>query len=85
MTSYGPSCPQQALNFVPPEGLDPQALQYLLALSGTGQSPESEDCTLPLSFYFSGPDPTIGLTLNVIKPTDTGPKTKLPVVVVRYL
>ena len=50
MTSYGPSCPQQALNFVPPQGLDPQALQYLLTTSGASQVPESEDCTRPKSY-----------------------------------
>ena len=43
VTSYGPSCPQQASHFIPPEGLDPQALKFLYELKHSG--PESEDCT----------------------------------------
>ena len=57
MASYGPSCPQQDIQFVPPEGLDPQTLQFLLAIAGTGQVSESEDCTRADPLYFSGLDP----------------------------
>ena len=64
MTSYGPSCPQQDLHFVPPKGLDPQTLQFLLALSATGgNGPESEDCTQAFILHIS-PDLTHDHRLN---------------------
>ena len=57
VASYGPSCPQQDLRSVPPEGLDPQVLQFLLALSATGEGPESEDCAHVHFLYSSRLDP----------------------------
>jgi acetylcholinesterase len=66
VTSYGPSCPQQASGFVPPDGLNPQALQLILSLRVGDNGPMREDC----------------LTLNVIKPANATSEAKLPVVVV---
>ncbi|KAF8627374.1 hypothetical protein AX17_006189 [Amanita inopinata Kibby_2008] len=65
VTSYGPSCPQQALNLPLPDGLPAQAVDFIVNTIYGVVFPDDEDC----------------LTLNVIKPASAAPDSRLPVVV----
>ncbi|KAF9464209.1 carotenoid ester lipase precursor [Collybia nuda] len=63
-TSFGPSCPQQAVNLPIPEGLAADAVDYIVNTIFNVIFPDDEDC----------------LTVNVFKPASATPTSKLPVV-----
>ncbi|KAF8835874.1 alpha beta-hydrolase [Paxillus ammoniavirescens] len=67
--SYGPACPQQAMEFPVVSGLPAETLDYLTLFNNSLiTTPSGEDC----------------LTLNVVAPADATPDSKLPVVVWIY-
>ncbi|CDO72193.1 hypothetical protein BN946_scf184970.g45 [Trametes cinnabarina] len=64
VTSFGPSCPQQAVNFNFPSQLEADAVNYIINSIYQIVFPAQEDC----------------LNLNVIVPAGTKPNANLPVV-----
>ncbi|KAF5376939.1 hypothetical protein D9615_007293 [Tricholomella constricta] len=64
-TSYGLSCPQQAVSLPILKGLAAEAVDYIVNSIFALVFPDSEDC----------------LTVNVVKPATATPSSKLPVIV----
>ncbi|KAL0578576.1 hypothetical protein V5O48_003426 [Marasmius crinis-equi] len=64
-TAYGPACPQQQDKAPIPEGLPKEVVDSIINLVETISVPDDEDC----------------LTINVIKPPNATPDSKLPVLV----
>ncbi|KAI8986130.1 carotenoid ester lipase precursor [Trametes punicea] len=64
VTAFGPSCPQQAINFDLPSGLASDTVDFIVNSIYQVIFPSDEDC----------------LSINVIIPAATGPNANLPVV-----
>lgn len=88
VTSYGPGCPQQAVDLPQPDslGLAADAIDYIVNSVYNVISPSAEDCKQDCSspHCMTPVDSTrkLGLTLNVIVPAGTQPTANLPVAVV---
>ncbi|KAF9254184.1 carotenoid ester lipase precursor [Marasmius fiardii PR-910] len=65
-TSTKPACPQQKQSVPLPDGLPKEVLDFILDIIEVEDTPDSEDC----------------LNINVLKPVDATPDSKLPVLVV---
>ncbi|KAF9255338.1 carotenoid ester lipase precursor [Marasmius fiardii PR-910] len=64
-TSTKPACPQQKQSVPLPDGLPKEVLDFILDIIEVEDTPDSEDC----------------LNINVLKPVDATPDSKLPVLV----
>ena len=90
---YGPSCPQQTVNFgrVPFNGsadITAPAKNLSLDLFEVAPVEESEDCMYLFSYILVSTrvlTSILGLTINVIRPLDTDSQDRYPVVVVSVL
>jgi hypothetical protein len=88
---YGPSCPQQKVNFLPVPfngSADISAPAKELPLFNNVPDEESEDCMYLFSYILVSTrvlTSALGLTINVIRPSDTDQQDRYPVVVVRVL
>jgi len=90
--SYGSSCPQQKTTLIPTSlngsAKESAALARDVPILRYAPAEESEDCTYPFSQTLVSTHvltSVLGLTINVIRPLDTDPEDRYPVVVVSVL